>query len=143
MMHEAQALLSALFKKNFFLKSWVQWLIPIILATWNQRLGGLQFKASLSKKFMRLLLNLRLGMVAHICHPSYYGMYKVGDPSLGQPGYKVRPKLKKKKKNQSKKGWQSGSSGRVPAWQRQGPEFNLQYSQKERTGGRKEEKEVT
>jgi hypothetical protein len=42
-------------------------------------------------------------MVAHICHPSYYGMYKIGDPSLGQPGYKVRPKLKKKKKTRAKK----------------------------------------
>jgi hypothetical protein len=34
------------------------------------------------------------------------------------------------KKNQSKKGWQGGSSGRAPVYQAQDPEFNPQYHRK-------------
>jgi hypothetical protein len=45
----------------------------IILATQEQRLGGVQFKASLGKNFPRPHLNQQLGMVICLCNFNYMG----------------------------------------------------------------------
>jgi hypothetical protein len=59
--------------------------------------------------------------VAHICYPSYSeGRDQEDHSSRLAPG-------KKFSKSITKKGWQSGSSGRTPAYQVQGPECKSQY----------------
>jgi hypothetical protein len=49
--------------------------LSVILVLGKQRLGGLWFEASLSKKLMKLHLNNKSDVVADICYPSYLGGY--------------------------------------------------------------------
>jgi hypothetical protein len=51
--------------------------------------------------------NQWLGIVEHICHPSYSGKHKWKDGIPAGQGKNVRPYLKN---NQLKKGWWSGST---------------------------------
>jgi hypothetical protein len=40
-------------KKEMYLSDWVQWLTPVISATWKVETGGSQFEASLGKTLVR------------------------------------------------------------------------------------------
>jgi hypothetical protein len=50
---------------------WHQWLIPVILVTWEAEIGNIVKLASPGKAVARPHLNRKnLGRVSHTCHPS-------------------------------------------------------------------------
>jgi hypothetical protein len=61
--------------------------------------------------FIRLYLNQWLVMVIHACHTNYMEKHKEEVDGQGWYRHKARTHLNK---NQCKKGWGSGSSGKVP-----------------------------
>jgi hypothetical protein len=92
-------------------------------------LGGSWFQASLGKKWAESLedpisTEIKLGVVAQTCHPSYGRNPKLGGSPSRVALLKGRPHLKN---NHRKKGWSYGSSSRVPSYQESRPEFKVQY----------------
>jgi hypothetical protein len=59
--------------------------MPVISATWEAEVEGLQFETSPSKKLAKTHFSNKLGVVAHSCNPSYAGGYK----SKVSPGAKM------------------------------------------------------
>jgi hypothetical protein len=70
-------------------------------------------KTAQAKSLQDLILtNKYLGMVVHVCHPSYAGIINRRIIFQAGPGINMRPYLKN---TLNKKSWECGSSGRGPA----------------------------
>jgi hypothetical protein len=72
--------------------------MPVIPATWEVRLGGLQLEAIWSRNFTRLCLHQWLEVVTQACHPSYVERDKQEGQGPGPPGHKKWVFIKKNEK---------------------------------------------
>jgi hypothetical protein len=55
------------------------WLIPVILATWEDEIRRIKYNASPGKEVLQnpVPMKKKLGVVVCTCHPSYGGKYKI------------------------------------------------------------------
>jgi hypothetical protein len=68
---------------------WAQWLMSIILATWEAEIGKTAIQGYPRQKVPETLYQQKkLGMVVWACHPSYCGKNLQEDLSLGWPRQK-------------------------------------------------------
>jgi hypothetical protein len=76
---------------------------------------------------INITISERSGVVVHACNPSNSRSRNWKDQGLRSSlGRKCKTHLKN---NESKRDWECGSSGRVPAWQVSGLEVISQYHQ--------------
>jgi hypothetical protein len=67
---------SKLMRKRFLKKSkkdWAQWLMPVVLATWEAEIRGSQ-----AKKLIRPCFNNKTGVTAHVCNTDDVGVLAGG-----------------------------------------------------------------
>jgi hypothetical protein len=66
-------------RKNLTNLSWVWWLTPVTLSTWETKLGGSWLQPSWAKIFVRLYQNRKkLSVVACTCHSMDAEKHKIG-----------------------------------------------------------------
>jgi hypothetical protein len=86
--------------------------VPVIAAIWKMEIDRTEFKASQAKSYQDPISKNKLGIVVHVCNPSYSRGIGRRITVQVDPGKDVRFCLKN---NKAKKIWGNGSNGRAPA----------------------------
>jgi hypothetical protein len=93
-------------------QSWVCWLKPITLATWEAEIGKITVTGQHGQKLSQdtIFKQKRLSTVGHACHPSHGIIIKQEDQGPDQPGKKGQDPISKITRDPD-------SSGRAPVLQ--------------------------